>query len=318
MKVQVRTPARLHLGLIDLNGDLGRMFGGLGLGIDKPNFVLEASKSKGLSATGEKSETVKLLATKFFDAYDIEPNAKLHITQTIPEHTGLGSGTQMALAVGSALSKLNNMNLTVEEMSLTMGRGKRTGVGTAIFAQGGFVLDGGKKIKSRANKLSPLIFRQPFPENWRFVVAIPKTYLGLSNHEETKAFEDLKPMPTEKVGKICRLILMKLLPALVEKDIKAFGEALTQVQVTIGENFASVQGGRFSNNLVADGIEYLQKQGACGVGQSSWGPAFYGLTQNQKEAEQIQPKIQAFLAKDHGGEVFIARANNHGATITVS
>jgi beta-ribofuranosylaminobenzene 5'-phosphate synthase len=224
----------------------------------------------------------------------------------------------MALAVGYALSRLNGIKATAEEISLIMGRGKRTGVGTAIFAKGGFVVDGGKKTESPVSRLSPLILRQKFSEDWRFVVAVPKTYLGLSNHEETKAFEKLKPMPAEKVGRICRLILMKLLPALVEKDIKTFGEAITQVQVTIGENFSTVQGGKYSNSLVADGIEYLQKQGAYGVGQSSWGPAFYGLTRNQKEAEKIQQKIRAFIGKDKGGQVFIAKANNHGAKITTS
>jgi beta-ribofuranosylaminobenzene 5'-phosphate synthase len=318
VKIQVKTPARLHMGLIDLNGDLGRMFGGLGLGIDKPNVVLEASKTKGLSVTGEKSDLARLLAIKFFDAYHLEPNAKLKIKQMIPEHTGLGSGTQLALAVGTALSRLKGIETTAEELSLVLGRGKRTGVGTAIFAQGGFVVDGGKKTKHRVSELSPLILRREFPEDWRFVVAIPNTFLGLSNHEETKAFENLEPMPAEKVGKICRLIIMKLLPALVEKEIEAFGEALTQIQVAIGENFSSVQGGRYSNSLVTDGIEYMLKQGAYGVGQSSWGPAFYGLARNQEEAERIQQKMRAFLGKDKNGEVFIAKANNRGAKVTTS
>ena len=46
VKVYVKTPARLHLGLIDLNGDLGRMFGGLGVGIDHPNVIVEAEQSQ--------------------------------------------------------------------------------------------------------------------------------------------------------------------------------------------------------------------------------------------------------------------------------
>ena len=48
MKVYVKTPARLHLGLIDLNGDLGRLFGGLGVAINCPNFVLEAKNRRRL------------------------------------------------------------------------------------------------------------------------------------------------------------------------------------------------------------------------------------------------------------------------------
>ena len=48
MKVLVKTPARLHLGLIDMNGDLGRMFGGLGVGIDHPNIIVEVQNSRKL------------------------------------------------------------------------------------------------------------------------------------------------------------------------------------------------------------------------------------------------------------------------------
>ena len=321
MRVQVKTPARLHLGLIDLNGNLGRIFGGLGIGIDKPNIVLEANTQEGLSVMGEKSELARSLAMRFFEAYKLEPNAHIQIKQTIPEHTGLGSGTQMALAVASALAKLNGLNASEEQLSIVMGRGKRTGVGTAIFARGGFVVDGGRLLKSTEldkEKLSPLIFRQAFPEDWRLVVAIPNTYLGLSNHEENEAFEHLEPMSSEKVGRVCRLIVMKLLPALVDRDIKNFGEALTEIQVTVGENFSSVQGGRYSNSLIADGIGYMHKQGTYGVGQSSWGPAFYGLVGNQGEAEKVQLKMQAFLGEDEGGEVFVAKANNRGAIIKAS
>ena len=72
MKVYVKTPARLHLGLIDLNGDLGRIYGGLGVAIDHPNVVLEAEKSKDLKVTGEKAELTRKLADQFLEAYKIK------------------------------------------------------------------------------------------------------------------------------------------------------------------------------------------------------------------------------------------------------
>lgn len=320
LKVYVKTPARLHMGLIDLNGDLGRIFGGLGVAINKPNVTLEARTSKGLTVTGEKTEIVRSLATRFLESYKLEPNVELQIKETIPEHTGLGSGTQLALAVASALSRLYGINASEQELSKIMGRGRRTGVGTAIFSRGGFVVDGGKPLKKATplnQILSPTIFRRDFPEDWRFVVAVPSTYTGLANHEEAQAFEQLASMPSEKVGKICRLIVMKLLPALIEKDIKSFGEALTDIQIAVGENFSSVQGGRYSNNATADGIAYMHEQGVYGVGQSSWGPAFYGLVQNKKEAKDLQTKMQNFLRDDKDGKVFIAKPNNHGVYIKV-
>ncbi len=38
-KVSVEATARLHLGFLDMNGGLGRKFGGLGLSLDATIFV---------------------------------------------------------------------------------------------------------------------------------------------------------------------------------------------------------------------------------------------------------------------------------------
>jgi len=315
VKVYVKTPARLHLGLIDLNGDLGRLFGGLGVGIDRPNVVLEAQRSERLSVAGEKTEQVKTLAKRFLEAYGIKANASIDVKQAIPEHAGLGSGTQLALAVATALSKLFDVDASVQELAEAMGRGQRTSIGTTIFEQGGFVVDGGKSTSK--NKFPATIFRQPFPQDWCFVVAVPNVNRGLAKSEETAAFKALSPMKAEDAGKMCRLTIMKLLPALVERDIKSFGEALTQIQIVIGDYFAEVQGGTYSSQTAAEGIALLQKLGAYGAGQSSWGPAFYGLTQKE-QAKEIELKVKAFLKKSGGGQVFVAKANNRGVYVKVT
>lgn len=316
MKVYIKTPARLHFGLIDLNGDLGRMFGGLGVGINQPNVILEAYPSAKLVVNGAKAERVTTLAQRFKEAYNIKSNVTINFKQEIPEHCGLGSGTQLALAVATAMAKLFNVKATAQELGLAMGRMQRTGVGTAIFAQGGFVVDGGKNTKNQSC-LPPLIFRQPFPEEWRFVVAIPNVPKGLSNEKEATAFKKVAPMPPEEVGRICRLTMMKLLPALAEHDIESFGDALTQIQNILGDNFAEVQGGRYTNGSAAENIAFMQKLGAYGVGQSSWGPALYGLVPKEK-AKETQRKVDAFLKSKMGGQVFTAKAANRGAYIKIT
>ncbi len=315
MKVYVKTPTRLHFGLIDLNGDLGRLFGGIGVGIDHPNVVLEAQKSERLAVTGEKTERVEALAKRFLEAYGIKANASINVKQTIPEHSGLGSGTQLALAVATALAKLFNVDASIRDLAKTMGRGQRTSVGTAIFDHGGFVVDGGKCTSK--NGFPSTIFRQPFPRDWVFVVAVPDVNKGLAKSEETAAFKALSPMSAEEAGRMCRLTMMKLLPSLVERDIESFGEALTQIQTVIGEYFAEVQGGTYSSQAGAEGIALLQKLGAYGTGQSSWGPAFYGLTQKE-QVKEIRSKIQAFLREGVGGQVFVAKANNRGVYVKVT
>jgi beta-ribofuranosylaminobenzene 5'-phosphate synthase len=313
VKVYVKTPARLHLGLIDLNGDLGRFFGGLGVGINRPNVILEAQPSETLIIEGERRGLVKALAERFLDKYSIKTSARIDVAEAIPEHSGLGSGTQLALAVATALSRLFDVEASTIELAEAMGRGQRTSVGTTIFERGGFVLDGGKG----ENCFPAAILHKPFPSDWVFVVAVPDVNKGLAKNEETAAFNALAPMKAEEAGRICRLIIMKLLPALVERDIHSFGEALTLIQTIIGNHFSKVQGGTYSSQTVTEGIRLMQKLGAYGVGQSSWGPAFYGLAKKEK-AEKIKLKIQAFLNENANGKVFLAKANNRGAHIKVT
>jgi beta-RFAP synthase len=221
--------------------------------------------------------------------------------------------------VGTALSRIFEVNASISELATIMGRAKRTGVGTAVFAKGGFVVDGGKPAKNgvcASEKFPPLIFRQDFPQNWRFIVAIPNVPKGLTSQEEASAFAKLPPMDVADVGKICRLTMLRLLPSLAEREIESFGDALTKIQVLTGKQFASAQGGIYSSAASAECIEYMQRIGVNGVGQSSWGPALYGVVRNE-EAKPTLIKVQAHLIKSVGGQAFIAKANNKGATIRV-
>jgi beta-ribofuranosylaminobenzene 5'-phosphate synthase len=314
MKVTIKTPARLHLGLVDMNGELGRLFGGLGVGIDHPNVVVEAQTASDLKITGQDVQKAAQIADRFFSAYPVPKKVHLNVVEAIPCHVGLGSGTQFSIAVAVALAKVLGVKASVPELSVAVGRAKRTSVGTSIFQYGGFVVDGGKNMKTQT--LPPLIYRQPFPTEWRFIVAIPTQHKGLSNSEENHAFDKLTVQPAEDVGQISRLIMLKLLPALAERDIESFGDALTKTQVLIGNHFAQSQGGTYSSQACADCIEFMKQNGAHGVGQSSWGPALYAVVK-QEDAKTVLAKVKAYLRSGVGGEAFIAKANNKGATIKV-
>lgn len=314
MKVKIKTPARLHLGLIDMNGDLGRMFGGLGVCIDRPNVILEAQHSEIFSIEGKEVELTNSIAQRFFSIYRQQPKVSVKVVETIPPHVGLGSGTQLTLAIAVALARLTGVQASVSELAVAMGRVRRTSVGTTIFQSGGFVVDGGKNQKT--NCFPPIIYRQPFPKEWRFVVTIPNVHEGLSNSQENKAFQELNKMRADDVGKICRLTMLKLLPALAEKDIESFGDALTKIQILTGNHFAQAQGGTYSSKVAGECIDFMKKAGAYGVGQSSWGPALYAVVK-QEQAKHMLSKINSHLSKSVGGKAFIAKANNKGATVKV-
>jgi beta-RFAP synthase len=314
MEVTVRTPARLHFGIIDMSGDLGRIYCSVGVAIDRPNIVLRAKPAEKITASGSRAERVKEYAEKILEG--LSQGAQLEVLRDIPEHVGFGSGTQLTLATGSALSRLFSLGLTTEEIAEKLQRGQRSGVGTYAFKTGGFIVDGGHATE-HPEGIPLLIFKADVPEDWLFVVGLPSLSQRISGERENEAFRQVPRPPSEAVGKAARAVLVQMLPSIMERDIKVFGEAMTMLDSTFGESWATVQGGKYSHPLVGAGINRLLDEGAYGVGQSSWGPAFYGLVEGEAEAERVSQSLQEFLDENGGGEAFYAKANNHGAEITV-
>lgn len=327
MRIRVKTPARLHLGLLDINGGLGRLYGSIGVAIERPNAILEAGLLSGAAAglwvEGLEAGRVLAFASRFLERYPLPHGVHLRLKASIPSHVGLGSGTQLALAVGAALARLGGLELSAAEMAVATGRGVHSGIGVAAFEQGGFIVDGGHRLArgddmasvSVQTKPPPVLFRRPFPEEWYFVVVVPQVGAGFSGESERRAFETLPQAPPTLIGKISRLLLMKMLPSLVERDIVYFGQALTEIQQLVGDCFAAVQGGRYGHTLSEQLIGCLLAQGAAGAGQSSWGPTVYGLVEGEAAAQRLAEAAHAFLASHGGGQAFCARADNRGARI---
>jgi beta-ribofuranosylaminobenzene 5'-phosphate synthase len=329
--IEVRTCARLHLGLLDNNGGQGRLYGSIGLAVNHPSLLLRAEAADSLLVEGLEHDRVTTYARRFIDRYGVPGGAHLILHNSIPAHVGLGSGTQLGLAVGAALARLAGLQLSTEEIALAVGRGLHSGIGIATFQHGGFVLDGGRRIISELpdsanngrnrqidkSKAPPVIMNYPMPKDWFFVVAIPEADQGFSGEKENRAFLQLPEAPARLVERISWVLLMKMLPALVEKDIANFGQALTGIQYMVGECFASVQGGRFANPFSEKAVNFLLDQGAAGVGQSSWGPTVYGLIQGRDHARELAKKVQIFLAGMGGGKTFCVQPHNRGARVRV-
>jgi beta-ribofuranosylaminobenzene 5'-phosphate synthase len=322
--IEVRANARLHLGLLDNNGDLGRLYGSIGLAVDRPKLVLKADKSRSLKTEGEEQERVLLYARRFISKFHFPAGARLKLERSIPSHVGLGSGTQIALAVGTALAALSDRRVGIEEIALAAGRGAHSGIGISTFRYGGFVLDGGRPMVSGASRelirdrVPPLLFKQSIPKNWYFVVAIPNADPGLSGGKERQAFSKLPRAPVSLVEKISRVLLIQMLPALVEKDIAGFGQAMTRIQLMVGDCFSSVQGGRFANPASEKMVEYMLSRGAAGIGQSSWGPTVYGLVEGKDRALKLLRGVISMLESIGGGNAFPVRACNRGARISLA
>lgn len=308
--VRVTAPARLHQGIFDLSGSLGRRFGGLGVAIARPAVILEASRSDKLAAHGTEAERVLDFARRYLDSTGLQGGADFHVEQAIPAHVGLGSGTKLGLAVAQALAVMYEQSTDPYTLARAVGRGERSAVGLWTFAQGGFVVEGGYWPDSRLP--APLLMRHPMPADWHCVLAIPHQITGLNGQAEASAFEQLA-VTAEQAARISHVVLMSLLPALVEGQLPEFGKALTQVQRLVGDCFSSVQGGQFANSRSAELIEAFLKWGAAGAGQSSWGPTVYALVADEAQGHQVAGLARDLLAGQ--GLVELITFDNQGVQV---
>ncbi len=311
MTVFVEAPARLHFGVLDLRGDLGRHFGGIGAAVLAPSLLLEARQAAELKAEGPDAERALAFARRCAAHYGLDARVHFCLHRAIPPHAGLGSGTQLALAVARATAELYGLPTEVTALARAVDRGRRSAIGTWTFAYGGFVLEGGRR--EGVDQVAPLLARLPIPDAWRSVVVVPRGKPGLAGEEEAAAFARLPRPPAREVEHVAHLVLMQLLPALAEADLPSFGAALTEVQRITGGWFAAAQGGVFAPGETAAWVERLRQWGAVGVGQSSWGPALYGIVGDGAASRALAERARGVLGS--GGAVYEGGFTAAGARV---
>lgn len=319
--VTVDAPARLHLGFLDPNASLGRAFGSVGLVIDGSGTRIEARLAErdsvgdsisGAITDGER-ERIALCLERLHAAYDPTPVA-IEVTHTPRAHSGLGSGTQLALAVGMAFVRLLGHVATTAELASLLGRGARSGIGVLGFDSGGLLVDGGPAGDLRQG-VPPLLARQPFPENWRVLLVSDTAREGLHGAEERRGLAALAPFPQRLAAHLCHLVLMKILPGAAERNIVPFAHGLTEMQQTIGEYFAPVQGGVFTSPGVERALRAVAAQRTAGIGQSSWGPTGFAIVGSARDAEgALATAREATRGMPHI-ECAVVSGRNRGATV---
>jgi len=289
--VTVTAPARLHLGFLDPSGGLGRRFASIGLAIAELGtrisirLAASAQIDGAEHARGGQHLEVMRRHLRLRGVYAVK------IEQTVPAHAGLGSGTQIALAVAAGIRRLHDLPLDLSGDAIRLGRGVRSGVGIGVFDRGGLILDGGR---GAATTTPPIISRLRFPEQWRVILVLDPSRKGVHGPEEGAAFATLPPFPEREAAHHCRLILMKALPAVAEGDLASFGAAIRELQSRVGDYFAPIQdGSRFASPDVAAVLGRLDDAGAYGIGQSSWGPTGFAFASSAAEASRLVELVRA-------------------------
>jgi beta-RFAP synthase len=329
--IRVRTGSRLHFGLLSpsiegaaklLNQEGqprvdARQFGGAGLMIDRPGIELMVDFAKAWSADGPLAERALKFAQAYCDNVGISEAFAIRIETAAPEHAGLGTGTQLALAVARVLAELTQQPARdAITLARNVGRGLRSAVGIHGFEQGGFLVEGGKRLDW---KISPLVARHPFPEDWSILLVTPRGLKGAHGQAELDAFGGLKDQETNArfTETLCRLVLLGMLPALVARDLVGFGEALYEFNRQAGEMFRSAQGGIYADPRIEEIIQLLRGAGVQAVGQSSWGPTIFAITSPNQEAGIAHHNIrrQRFRNKLADCDITFVNPSNQGAEI---
>jgi beta-RFAP synthase len=325
--IQVTTGSRLHFGLLHLPGEelqrwpnlhgepsvAVRRFGGAGLMIEGPGVKLSASRAAAWSAEGPLAERALAFARQFAEATpSLTYPCCLTISECAPEHRGLGTGTQLGLAVASALAWIaGEMNADNATLAQRIGRGARSALGIHGFSHGGFLVEAGQRSP---NVLAPLVARVAFPDDWRIILALPPIAPGLHGALEQHAFARLASPALNWTDALCRLVLLGMLPSLIERDFRGFSEAVYDFNARVGEVFASVQGGTYADPRIKAMVRFARSQGFWGVGQSSWGPAVFAIAEDAEQGEHLARQLcHAFDLNE--SNVIVTRARNVGATV---
>lgn len=288
-QVTINSPARIHLGFLDLSFTNIRNFGSLGLTISDFETVIQIKKSKKFEIVGHSSQKALNVFNKLKKFYSFCP-CKINILKSIPEHVGLGSGTQLALSLSLVLAKISKINIPFEEFVKVCGRGQRSSVGINCFRKGGFIVDAGKEKKS--DNLSPLIFHNSWPEDWKIILLMERNIKGIYGQKEKSEFIKISKEKIQPKNNNFETLVMNIIPSIIEKNFEMFCKGISKIQKTTGEYFVEAQGGLYTSKNVEKIFMKLEKNGYEGYGQTSWGPTGFIFCKNGNEQENMLKLIK--------------------------
>jgi beta-ribofuranosylaminobenzene 5'-phosphate synthase len=311
--VEIETPLRLHFGLFSFRGT-GRQFGGVGAmaGLAGPRVRISAAKR--FVTTGVLKERVADFARRWAEwhGWNEVPACHLDTPSVPPEHSGLGVGTQLALAVATGLNTFFDRPApSPAELALSVGRGLRSAVGTYGFAMGGLVVEQGKLPNE---PISPLDFQIDLPETWRFALVRPRAGSGLAGSLEQEAFAELPPVPAETTEMLVTEVRERMAPAAAQAAFGDFSESVYEFGRVAGECFAARQGGPYNGPLLTELVAAIRASGIRGVGQSSWGPTIFALLPSESGFAGLTAEL-AGRFPDADLEFQCHPPNNSGAKI---
>ena len=320
-RVTVSAGARIHAGFCNLSLARERLYRGVGLGLEQPRVTLSAEPADDVHAPSGIFENYARRTCEILDL----PGATIDVEERLPRHVGLGSGTQTALSVYTAIARAHDQQPTPREHAPVLGRGGRSGVGVATFERGGFVLDAGQPSERYTDavphrgdwQVPPVAVRHELPDRWRIVLAIPDADPGLEGEAEERSMRSaVQNDQSALAAEIADLVDDRLLPSASPAELEAFGSALSEFNRLNGAWYTAGQEGAFSDPAGRIIEQMADAEAVAGIGQSSWGPAVWILTDND-QATRVKTRLEKTNENDFSTlDVSILRIARRGRTET--
>jgi beta-RFAP synthase len=318
--VIVETGARIHAGFQNLSLAHDRLYGGVGVGLSRPRIVVEAAPAGAVRCA---DPAVESYVERVVEALGV-PGAEVSVRERFQRHVGLGSGTQLALASLLAVARAHDRAIDPRTVAPAIGRGGRSGVGVAAFEAGGFVVDAGHPTELFTAAppeegdwtVPPVTARHDLPADWRFVVVVPDIDRGRSGDREDQSMRTVVERADAAIGdEIAGVMLRQVLPAAATGDLPTFGDGLSTVGRLNGAWYADEQGGVYRPPAGRLLERLTDCPAVAGAGQSSWGPAVWGLCRVDAVGTVRDAATAALETVGADGRVLVAAPSNRGARV---
>jgi beta-ribofuranosylaminobenzene 5'-phosphate synthase len=297
-KIKYSVPSRIAINLYDMNGNLGRIDGGMGFSLEYPRMVFTVEPAESIIVDSntlmekELTDAVQNALNITKDKY-LLGGIRITIHEAIPEHSGFGSKTAALLSTAHAYCNIYNKKAEFKELAAILRRGGTSGLGINLIDKGGFGLEGGHSTKYKSEfgpsstikiiQPAPLLARYDMPD-WKILLLVPDSE-RVFGKKEFDFFKSICPIPEEDIEKLARITLSKMLPAVCESDLESFCQGINLVQEKKWKkNEINLYG-----PVVQDIINFSLANGALGAGMSSIGPCVYAFGD---DLESLSKKIE--------------------------
>ena len=289
--VKVSTGARLHFGLLSVLPPCG----GVGVMVDQPATEIVVQPARSFRCDEDPEDRIKTIAERIAQAsgHAELPRCRVSLLARPDAHSGLGSGTQLAMAAAEALCRFAGYPCDQVDLARRIAhRGERSAVGVHGYFSGGLIYETGQQHCP----LNPVRQHVDMPAQW--CVALyrpPHTSKPISGDREREQFARLTETGADIRDELACIVEQHIVPATQAGDFEAFADAVAAYNYRSGLLFASVQGGAYNGREVAGLVHSLVAQGAQGVGQSSWGPSVFAWFPTIREARRFSDKLSSEL-----------------------